>query len=163
MERELAKDIHIITAEKRLRAIAKDFVKHYTDMWDTGKAMFVCINKVTCVRMYNFVQEYWQDAIRQLDASLRTVSQQEAQEMQRKLAWMKETEMAVVISQEQNEWQTFDNWGLDIRPHRAKWKSAGWTKSSRTAKIPSAWYSYAPCGSPALMSRALAAFIWTSR
>ena len=120
MERELAKDIHIITAEKRLRAIAKDFVKHYTDMWDPGKAMFVCINKVTCVRMYNFVQEYWQDAIRQLDASLRTVSQQEAQEMQRKLAWMNETEMAVVISQEQNEWQTFDNWGLDIRPHRAK-------------------------------------------
>lgn len=136
MERELAKDIHIITAEKRLRAIAKDFVKHYTDMWDTGKAMFVCINKVTCVRMYNFVQEYWQDAIRQLDASLRTVSQQEAQEMQRKLAWMKETEMAVVISQEQNEWQTFDNWGLDIRPHRAKMEERRLDKEFKDSENP---------------------------
>ena len=101
-------------------------MKHYTDMWDTGKAMFVCINKVTCVRMYNFVQEYWQDAIRQSEmrACARS-TQQEAQEMQRKLAWMKETEMAVVISQEQNEWQTFDNWGLDIRPHRAKMEKRG--------------------------------------
>ena len=61
------KDIHIITAEKRLRAIARDFVRHYTDLWTTGKAMFVCINKVTCVRMFNFVQEYWQEAIRELE------------------------------------------------------------------------------------------------
>lgn len=120
LERELARDIHIITAEKRLRAIARDFVKHYTDLWDSGKAMFVCVNKVTCARMYNFVQEYWQEAIAGLEADLHGATQQEAQEIHRKLAWMRETEMAVVISQEQNEWQTFDNWGLDIRPHRAK-------------------------------------------
>ena len=120
LERELARDIHIITVEKRLRAIARDFVKHYTDLWDSGKAMFVCVNKVTCVRMYNFVQEYWQEAIAGLEADLHGATQQEAQEIHRKLAWMRETEMAVVISQEQNEWQTFDNWGLDIRPHRAK-------------------------------------------
>lgn len=100
--------------------IARDFVKHYTDLWDSGKAMFVCVNKVTCVRMYNFVQEYWQEAIAGLEADLHGATQQEAQEIHRKLAWMRETEMAVVISQEQNEWQTFDNWGLDIRPHRAK-------------------------------------------
>ena len=120
LERELARDIHIITAEKRLRAIARDFVKHYTDLWDSGKAMFVCVNKVTCARMYNFVLEYWQEAIAGLEADLHGATQQEAQEIHRKLAWMRETEMAVVISQEQNEWQTFDNWGLDIRPHRAK-------------------------------------------
>ena len=40
--------------------------------------------------------------------------------MQRKLKWMKETEMAVVVSQEQNEIQTFQKWGLDIKPHREK-------------------------------------------
>lgn len=33
---------------------------------------------------------------------------------------MKETEMAVVISQEQNEIQTFKKWNLDIKPHREK-------------------------------------------
>ena len=36
------------------------------------------------------------------------------------MKWMKETEMCVVISQEQNEIQTFKKWGLDITPHREK-------------------------------------------
>lgn len=40
--------------------------------------------------------------------------------MERKLKWMEETEMAVVISQEQNEIQTFKKWDLDIKYHRAK-------------------------------------------
>ena len=41
-------------------------------------------------------------------------------ELQRKLAWLKETEMCVVVSQEQNEIKTFQKWGLDILPHRKK-------------------------------------------
>jgi type I restriction enzyme R subunit len=40
--------------------------------------------------------------------------------MQRKLEWMRETDMAVVVSQEQNEIQTFQKWGLDIKPHRER-------------------------------------------
>ena len=47
-------------------------------------------------------------------------SDQEQMELERKLRWMKETEMCVVISQEQNEIQTFKKWNLDILPHRAK-------------------------------------------
>ncbi len=120
LEREFAKEIHVLMAEPRLRAIAKDFVGHYSDLWSSGKAMFVCLNKVTCVRMYNFVQEYWQEEINSLEKRLKTASQQEAQELGRKLQWMRETEMAVVISQEQNEIQTFQKWGLDILPHRVK-------------------------------------------
>ena len=120
LEAEFAKEIHLLTAEPRLRAIAKDFASHYSDLWTSGKAMFVCLNKVTCVRMYNYVQEYWQQQIEDLKAQLRTATQQEAQELNRKLTWMQETEMAVVISQEQNEIKTFEKWGLDIRYHRAK-------------------------------------------
>ena len=120
LEMELAKDIHIITAEPRLDAIAQDFVEHYSELWTTGKAMFVCVNKVTCVRMYNLAQTYWQKKIAELEKQLKTVTQQEAQELVRRIEWMKETEMAVIISQEQNEIQTFKNWGLDILPHREK-------------------------------------------
>jgi type I restriction enzyme, R subunit len=110
-----------LTAEPRLRAIAKDFAAHYSDLWTSGKAMFVCLNKVTCVRMYNFVQEYWQKEISRIENDIRhATDQQEAQELKRKVAWMKETEMAVVISQEQNEIQLFRKWGLDIMPHRMK-------------------------------------------
>ena len=121
LEREFAKEVHLLTAKKRLRIVAKDFVKHYSDLWTSGKAMMVSYNKVTCVRMYNYVQEYWQQEIKALETQIATcTSQQEAQELKRKLEWMQETEMAVVISQEQNEIQTFQKWGLDIKPHREK-------------------------------------------
>lgn len=118
---EFEKEVHLLTAEPRLRAIAKDFVGHYSDLWTTGKAMFVCLNKVTCVRMYNFIQEYWQEEIKALEQKIATtVSDQEQMELSRKLKWMKDTEMCVVISQEQNEIQTFKKWDLDILPHRTK-------------------------------------------
>ena len=120
LEAEFAKEIHLLTAEPRLRSIARDFAGHYSDLWTSGKAMFVCLNKVTCVRMYNYVQQYWQAEIEALEIQKKHASQQEAQELERKIQWMKETEMAVVISQDQNEIQTFKKWGLDILPHRAK-------------------------------------------
>jgi type I restriction enzyme R subunit len=120
-EREFAKEIHVLTSEKRLRMIARDFAQHYSELWTSGKAMFVCLNKITCVRMYNYVQEYWQELIANLETEVRhNHNQQEVQELKRKLHWMQETEMAVVISQEQNEIATFNKWGLDIKIHREK-------------------------------------------
>lgn len=120
LEAEFAKEIHLMTAKPRLQSIAQDFVRHYSDLWTSGKAMFVCLNKVACVRMYDYVQKYWQEEIERLKNRIKNVSQQEAQELRRKLKWMEETEMAVVISQEQNEIQTFKKWGLDIQYHRNK-------------------------------------------
>lgn len=136
LELELAKDIHIITAQPRLEAIARDFVSHYSELWTTGKAMFVCVNKVTCVRMYDMVQEFWAEKIKELEKQLKIASQQESQELQRKLDWMKETEMAVVVSQEQNEIQTFRNWGLDIAPHREKMEKRELDKEFKDADNP---------------------------
>ena len=136
LEAEFAKEIHLMTAEPRLKAIARDFVGHYSELWTSGKAMFVCLNKVTCVRMYNFVQTYWQEAIKALEASMKTASQQEAQELERKLKWMQETEMAVVISQEQNEIKTFAKWGLDIKSHREKMEKRELDKEFKDASNP---------------------------
>lgn len=121
VEREFAQEVHLLTAEKRLRIVAQDFVRHYTDLWTSGKAMVVSYNKTTCVRMYNYVQEYWEKEKKILQKQIdKSLSQQETQEMKRKLEWMEQTEMAVVISQEQNEIQTFKKWHLDITPHRTK-------------------------------------------
>lgn len=136
LEREFAKEIHVLTAQQRLESIAKDFVGHYSDLWTSGKAMFVCLNKVTCVRMYNLVQEAWAKEISRLERESKNVTQQEAQELNRKIAWMKETEMAVVISQEQNEIQTFQKWGLDIRTHRQKMEKRELDKEFKDASNP---------------------------
>lgn len=136
LEAEFAKEIHLLTAEPRLKSIAQDFVRHYSDLWTSGKAMFVCLNKVTCVRMYNFVQEYWAEEIKSLKARLKAATQQEAQELVRKLKWMQETEMAVVISQEQNEIQTFKKWDLDIKYHRTKMEKRELDKEFKDFKNP---------------------------
>ena len=136
LELELAKDIHIITSEPRLDTIAKDFVEHYSDLWTTGKAMFVCVNKVTCVRMYNLARKYWAEKITALEAEMKFATQQEAQELERKIAWMKKTEMAVIVSQEQNEIQTFNNWGLDILPHRTKMEKREMDKEFKDSDNP---------------------------
>ena len=38
LERELKRDYHVVTAGKRLDQVARDFVRHYSAAWETGKA-----------------------------------------------------------------------------------------------------------------------------
>ena len=49
LEQELRREYHIITAPDRLDAIAKNFVQHYSTAWESGKAMFIAIDKITAV------------------------------------------------------------------------------------------------------------------
>jgi len=119
LERELKRDYHIITAERRLDQVARDFVKHYSTAWETGKAMLVCIDKVTCVRMHGLISTHWKKRIADLEAEIaRTTDVQEEIYLRRQIEWMRETRMAVVISEEQGEIDTFRRWNLDITPHR---------------------------------------------
>jgi len=119
LEKELKRDYHIITAEKRLKQVARDFVLHYSKAWETGKAMVVCIDKVTCGRVYDLIAKYWDERIAELEAELpRIADEQEEQHRRRQIEWMRETRMAVVVSEEQGEVDKFRKWDLDIRPHR---------------------------------------------
>ena len=119
LERELKRDYHIITATSRLDQIARDFVAHYANAWETGKAMFVCLDKITCVRMHKLIDFYWQQEIKTKEKALASATdEQDLAWRERQLAWMKETLMAVVVSEEQGEVAKFEKWGLDIKPHR---------------------------------------------
>lgn len=123
LRRALAKEYHVITSNERLDKIAKDVVNHYSTMWESGKAMLICIDKVTCVRMYNLIDKYWKEKIQAEELELKKCfDEQDEAEKQKHLNWLKETEYAVVVSEEQNEVKTFEKWGLDIKPHREKIK-----------------------------------------
>ena len=50
--------------------------------------MFVCLNEVTCMRMYNYVQQYWQAEFETLELQKKHASQKEAQELERRFQWM---------------------------------------------------------------------------
>jgi type I restriction enzyme R subunit len=119
LEQELKRDYHIITAGKRLDQVARDFVLHYSKAWETGKAMLVCIDKITCVRMYKLIEFYWDQKVRELEAALPSATdEQDEQYRRRQIEWMRQTRMAVVVSEEQGEVEKFRKWDLDITPHR---------------------------------------------
>ncbi|WP_372921798.1 type I restriction endonuclease subunit R [Roseovarius sp.] len=137
LERELKRDYHIITADKRLDQVARDFVQHYSTAWETGKAMLVCIDKVTCVRMLKLIGFYWDQRIRELEKE-KALDEQDELFRQRQLAWMRETRMAVVVSEEQGEVAKFGKWDLDIKPHRKLMKEGIDLPESMRAK-PEYW------------------------
>lgn len=134
VEGRIGKAVHVLTSEPRLRAVAKDFVNHYTNIWQAGKAMVVSIDKVTAVRMYQYVQEYWEAKIADLEKK-ESMGLLDAEDRE-KLAWMKETEMHVVISQEQNEQKLFSKWGIDILPFREILAKGGLDKRFKDGKDP---------------------------
>jgi type I restriction enzyme R subunit len=60
------KDYAVLTAEKRLDAIAKDLVWHFNERGYQGKAMFVALDKPTAVRMYDLIMMHWKDYLLEL-------------------------------------------------------------------------------------------------
>jgi type I restriction enzyme R subunit len=119
LENELKRDYHVITADKRLDQVARDFVQHYATAWETGKAMLVCIDKVTCVRMHKLIAHYWDERILTLERALPSAADEQDEAFRRRqISWMRETRMAVVVSEEQGEVDKFRKWDLDIKPHR---------------------------------------------
>ena len=119
LERDLKRDYHVMTASKRLDQVARDFVRHYSAAGETGKAMLICIDKVTCVRMHRLIEFYWQERVKELAAERAKITdEQEEIHLQRRIAWMRETRMAVVVSEEQGEVERFAAAGLDVIPHR---------------------------------------------
>ena len=122
IEQLFAREYPILTARKRLDAIAKDVVWHFCNRGYKGKAMFIALDKITAVRMYDMITDHWKTYVDQLEKELSKgkYGDQELLEKSRELQWIKETEICVVVSSEQNEIQKFQKWDLDIEPHREK-------------------------------------------
>jgi type I restriction enzyme R subunit len=120
LERELAREYHLITRDERLDTVASDLVHHFQGRGFQGKAMVVAIDKVTAVRMYDKVRAHWRRRVDQLRRDLVTAPEALRAEIDRQITAMENTDMAVVISQAQNEIDDFKKRGLDIRPHRKR-------------------------------------------
>ena len=120
LEREFAREYHLITRDDRLDAIAKDLVEHFTGRGFQGKAMMICIDKATAVRMYDKVKRCWRRKISALEEECAFLKEEAKNDLETRIAWMRETDMAVVVSQGQNEIGDMADKGLDIRPHRKR-------------------------------------------
>jgi type I restriction enzyme, R subunit len=119
LQREFARQYHLITREDRLDKIAADLVRHFAARGYLGKAMFVAIDKATAVRMYERVKTQWQVLLAD-EARLKTAPREARDALAERLAWMRSVDMAVVVSQSQNEIADLRAKGLDILPHRER-------------------------------------------
>ncbi len=148
LEREFAREYHLITRDERLEKIAEDLVAHFLARGQPGKAMVVSVDKATAVRMYDKVRAHWQSTLADLRAQLSPpaitypvksprpgdsgdtpptvgattapLSEAERARLREQIAFMEATDMAVVVSQSQNEVADFREKGLDIATHRRR-------------------------------------------
>jgi type I restriction enzyme, R subunit len=125
LDKLLGKDYEVITADERLDTIAADFVEHCAARWESGKALFVCIDKITCARMYQRIIPRWQAKAAALrDAALAAAREgrNDAAKRAAQADWMDESIIEIVISEAQNEVADFKRWDFNIIPHRARMK-----------------------------------------
>ena len=120
LARRFATEYQLITRPERLRRIAADLVRHFVGRGFLGKAMFVAIDKATAVRMYDLVADEWERHLRELEERAARLPELERAGVDQQIAFMRETDMAVVLSQSQNEIADLAEEGLDITPHRKR-------------------------------------------
>ncbi len=113
-ERKLARlmgqSYQLITRNDRLDRIAADLVDHFLGRGFAGKAMVICIDKATTIRMYDKVNGAWQARLKRAETEANAALAE----------FMRETDMAVVVSQQQNEASDMAKRGLDIVSHRRR-------------------------------------------
>jgi type I restriction enzyme, R subunit len=118
--RRFGREYALITRPERLRTVARDLVRHFVGRGFAGKAMYVGIDKAAAVRMYDLVQEEWAEHLAELRTLHDSLPELERPWLASRIELMETTDMAVVVSQGQNEIKTLGDKGLDIRPHRAR-------------------------------------------
>ncbi|MDO9005642.1 MAG: type I restriction endonuclease subunit R [Aquabacterium sp.] len=154
LEKLLGKDYEVITADPRLAKVAADFVEHCSTRWEAGKAMLVCIDKITCARMLMLIEPAWKakaamvraladaklvDIAAATDDENRQVLHAQRDRLLAKADWMDETILEIIISEAQNEVADFKKWGCDIIPHRARMKLGFETADGKRVDVETAF------------------------
>jgi type I restriction enzyme R subunit len=139
LQQELGKQYHLITRDDRLETVAKDIVNHFLGRGFQGKAMVVSIDKATALKMHAKVQKHWMAELDRVWKELEAASKmmplkpgqkksdfkddydaERVRELQRRLDLLEHTDMAVIVSGEQNEIAKMAAKGIDIVPHRKR-------------------------------------------
>ena len=154
LENLLGKDYEVITADDRLDKLAEDFVEHCSTRWQTGKSMLVCIDKITCARMFQRIEPRWKDKLARIqalipgkeaesaaatDADSRERLTGEIDALRSQAQWMESTIIEIVISEAQNEVRDFQKWGFDIIPHRMLRKTGFQTPDGKRVPVEEAF------------------------
>ena len=154
LEKLLGKDYEVITADDRLDKLAADFVEHCATRWQAGKSMLVCIDKITCARMFQRIEPRWRAKLKEVkalipakelqlasttDPDTRESLGKELEFLRGQAQWMESSIIEIIISEAQNEVRDFQKWGFDIIPHRVVMKNGFEGPDGKTAKVDDAF------------------------
>jgi len=156
LEKLLGKDYEVITADDRLDKLSEDFVEHCTTRWESGKSMLVCIDKITCARVYQWIIPMWREKLAMVKATIsvkeaevatcpnddeRTAAIKKLAWLKGQALWMEETlgGIAIIVSESQNEVADFRKWDFDIIPHRTLMKQGFETPDGKRVDVESAF------------------------
>lgn len=120
LNREFARQYTLVTNPDRLDKVAEDLALHFAMRGYRGKAMYVAIDKATAVSMHNRVKLAVARLIKTDEERLATAHEAEGAAIAERLMWLRDLDMAVVVSQGQNEIYDLKQKGLDILPHRER-------------------------------------------
>jgi len=131
LDKEYSTLLNVVRRDDRLEEIAMHIVRHFPHRLDVVdedgrrrpmKAMVISIDKFTAVRMYDKVQYHLKEELKDLRKKIAVEQNTETKaKYERAIAFINETKMAVVISQEggdKEEEKAFADEGLNIKPHR---------------------------------------------
>ena len=154
LEHLLGKDYEVITADDRLDKLADDVVEHCSTRWQTGKSMVVCIDKITCARMFQRIEPRWKAKLARIqalipgkeaeravatDADNRERLTAEIDALRSQAQWMASTIIEIVISEAQNEVRDFQKWDFNIIPHRMVMKTGFQTPDGKRVPVEDAF------------------------
>lgn len=121
LEKRFAKETEVIRRDDRLERIARDIVDHFPKRGYLGKGLVISLDKFTAVRMHDKVARLWKEEIKELRKRIGAATSERQKEILRKrVDYMRNVEMAVVISEEAGEEEKFQAQVLSIKPHRVR-------------------------------------------
>ena len=122
LENSSSRVLEVIKREDCLDKVARDIVHHFPRRGFLGKGMVVLVDKYTTVKMYDLVQKYWKDEKKNLTIERNNVDRnsEDYRRLTNILKYMDNVEMAVIVSEENDEEEKFAAQDLDITKHRKK-------------------------------------------
>ena len=121
VENSSSRILEVIKRDDRLDKVAQDIAKHFPRRGFLGKAMVVSVDKFTTVKMYDKVKHYLQEEKKTLLKERNLAkTQEEKDDLSRRINYLNEIDMAVIVSEEADEKEKFEKQGLDITKHREK-------------------------------------------
>jgi type I restriction enzyme R subunit len=116
--------------------------------------MLVCVDKITCARMYQRIVPRWRakvaairadcerkkaEAAKAANETERAAFVEAAKRLEAQANWLDQTIVEIIISEAQNEVADFKKWDFDIIPHRALMKQGFATADGRRVEVDTAF------------------------